>query len=324
MVVLGEGNSRYKDFYDLHVLARQFRFDGKTLARAIAATFERRQTPITAAIPTSLTPRFFADEARAQQWRAYVTRNSLPAAPTDFASVGELICSLGPVWTAVAASTTSTTKWPPGGPWNSENSEKEIFTAMPASSGLPRYGQQHSQNSDTPRIEIPIATPLRRFKPYPAYKDSGVEWLGNVPAHWELKALKYFLRAPLAYGVLKPDRYSGEDGVNLIRILDIESGQVHEAALELISPEQSKEYRRTVVRAGDLVLSVVGTRPLLYSSPPFPGGGESIEGASASSVEAAARCSVPRVLLRFEFLRVLRGARARRNCPARAEPWGSG
>ena len=27
----------------------------------------------------------------------------------------------------------------------------------------------------------------RRFKPYPAYKGSGVEWLGEVPAHWEVK-----------------------------------------------------------------------------------------------------------------------------------------
>jgi type I restriction enzyme S subunit len=31
---------------------------------------------------------------------------------------------------------------------------------------------------------------LRRFKPYPAYKDSGVEWLENVPVHWETKRLK--------------------------------------------------------------------------------------------------------------------------------------
>jgi len=31
----------------------------------------------------------------------------------------------------------------------------------------------------------------RRFKPYPAYKDSGVEWLGEIPAHWEVKRLKF-------------------------------------------------------------------------------------------------------------------------------------
>jgi type I restriction enzyme, S subunit len=34
------------------------------------------------------------------------------------------------------------------------------------------------------------ATPTRRFKPYPAYKDSCVEWLGEIPAHWEVKRLK--------------------------------------------------------------------------------------------------------------------------------------
>ncbi len=29
------------------------------------------------------------------------------------------------------------------------------------------------------------------YKPYPAYKDSGVEWLGQVPEHWELRKLKH-------------------------------------------------------------------------------------------------------------------------------------
>ena len=31
---------------------------------------------------------------------------------------------------------------------------------------------------------------LRRFKPYPAYTDSGVECLGKIPAHWDLKRLR--------------------------------------------------------------------------------------------------------------------------------------
>jgi hypothetical protein len=34
-------------------------------------------------------------------------------------------------------------------------------------------------------------TSLFRFKPYPAYKDSGVEWLGEIPAHWERRRLRY-------------------------------------------------------------------------------------------------------------------------------------
>ena len=34
--------------------------------------------------------------------------------------------------------------------------------------------------------------------PYPHYKPSGVEWLGDVPAHWEVRRLKNICR--LAYG----------------------------------------------------------------------------------------------------------------------------
>lgn len=34
-----------------------------------------------------------------------------------------------------------------------------------------------------------------RYKAYPEYKDSGVEWVGKIPSHWGLKKLKYL--APL-------------------------------------------------------------------------------------------------------------------------------
>ncbi len=33
------------------------------------------------------------------------------------------------------------------------------------------------------------------LKPYPAYKDSGVEWLGEVPAHWEVRKLRNTIRS---------------------------------------------------------------------------------------------------------------------------------
>lgn len=32
-----------------------------------------------------------------------------------------------------------------------------------------------------------------RLKPYPEYKDSGLSWLGEIPAHWETRRLKYLL-----------------------------------------------------------------------------------------------------------------------------------
>jgi len=39
----------------------------------------------------------------------------------------------------------------------------------------------------------PGGASLRRFKPYPDYKDLGVDWLGKVPAHWEVKFFKALL-----------------------------------------------------------------------------------------------------------------------------------
>src|SRR5690554_2250419 len=32
---------------------------------------------------------------------------------------------------------------------------------------------------------------MSEFKQYSAYKDSGVEWLGEVPAHWVIKRIKW-------------------------------------------------------------------------------------------------------------------------------------
>jgi len=35
---------------------------------------------------------------------------------------------------------------------------------------------------------------MGQLKPYPAYKDSGVEWLGEVPEHWEVRAVRHITR----------------------------------------------------------------------------------------------------------------------------------
>ncbi len=32
---------------------------------------------------------------------------------------------------------------------------------------------------------------MSRYKAYPAYKNSGVEWLGNIPCDWDCVRLKF-------------------------------------------------------------------------------------------------------------------------------------
>ena len=72
MVALGRANSRMKDFYDIWILSRSFAFDDDRLARAIAATFARRETAIPENPPDALTPAFAADDQKQRQWRTFI------------------------------------------------------------------------------------------------------------------------------------------------------------------------------------------------------------------------------------------------------------
>jgi hypothetical protein len=47
------------------------------LARAIAATFERRRTALPEGVPAGLTEEFSGDAERQAQWQAFLARNRL-------------------------------------------------------------------------------------------------------------------------------------------------------------------------------------------------------------------------------------------------------
>lgn len=82
----------------------------------------------------------------------------------------------------------------------------------------------------------------------------------HVPEGWSLFKLKHCLRVPLAYGVLKPDKYDGPDAVPIVRITDVgDDGMIHTEHLERVSPGQDAEFARTRITSGDVVVSVVGT-----------------------------------------------------------------
>lgn len=91
IVVLGMANSRMKDYFDLLSLVREGRLDSAVLARAVFATFERRNTPLPAALPVGLTIAFASDKAKQQQWRAFLQRSRLQAP-----DLGEVVEEIAP------------------------------------------------------------------------------------------------------------------------------------------------------------------------------------------------------------------------------------
>lgn len=78
MVALGRANSRMKDFYDVWLLSRSYAFESDGLARAIAATFARRNTPIPTGVPDALTSAFAEDPAKQRAWTSFVQNVAFP------------------------------------------------------------------------------------------------------------------------------------------------------------------------------------------------------------------------------------------------------
>jgi hypothetical protein len=73
MVALARANSRMKDYYDIWMLSKTHHFAGDGLARAIAATFERRRTEIPDGVPDGLSEAFAADRAKRRQWESFAS-----------------------------------------------------------------------------------------------------------------------------------------------------------------------------------------------------------------------------------------------------------
>ncbi|MEA5400205.1 restriction endonuclease subunit S [Synechococcus sp. BA-124 BA4] len=61
---------------------------------------------------------------------------------------------------------------------------------------------------------------LQRYRPYPAYKDSGVEWLGEIPEHWEVKRLRSTVKS--CQNGVWGDEADGLQDIACIRVADFD------------------------------------------------------------------------------------------------------
>jgi hypothetical protein len=114
LTTLGIANSRLKDFYDLWLIAQTFEFRQRGLIEAVQRTFDRRGTAAPLDTPVGLTDEFAA--AWAAQWRAFLGRERMAAAPDVFATIiADLRGFLMPL---VVGAPRGEPVWPPGGPWS--------------------------------------------------------------------------------------------------------------------------------------------------------------------------------------------------------------
>lgn len=74
-------------------------------------------------------------------------------------------------------------------------------------------------------------------------KDSGVEWIGEVPMRWKIVRLKYLLSTPLQYGANETGLPYDESLPRYIRITDITlDGKLKTSGMQSLSEEKSEGY----------------------------------------------------------------------------------
>lgn len=103
------------------------------------------------------------------------------------------------------------------------------------------------------------------INPNAPMKHSGIEWLGEIPAHWEVKKLKYvknsepnsFVDGPFGSN-LKSIHYIKDGAVYVVESGFITSGKFILKDFKTISREHFETIKRSSCKGGDIIISKIG------------------------------------------------------------------
>lgn len=92
-----------------------------------------------------------------------------------------------------------------------------------------------------------------KYKAYPEYKDSGVEWLGAVPEHWVIGRYK-FCTNRIVVGIAEAATQSYADiGVPIIRSTNIKEGYIDISSLLYIKEEFAEQNNSKYLYTNDVI-----------------------------------------------------------------------
>ncbi|AZG15326.1 restriction endonuclease subunit S [Cupriavidus pauculus] len=94
----------------------------------------------------------------------------------------------------------------------------------------------------------------RGLKPDAPMKDSGVAWLGEVPAHWDVKPLRYCISFQEGPGILAVDFH--DEGVPLLRVSGVQQYWASLEGCNYLDPERvAEKWEHFRLEKDDLLIS---------------------------------------------------------------------
>jgi type I restriction enzyme S subunit len=82
-------------------------------------------------------------------------------------------------------------------------------------------------------------------------KESGVEWLGKIPAHWEIKRIKHI--GSIKYGLGEPPELL-DNGLPFIRATDIHRGIINPENIIKVDPDDVPWTREPELKSNDILV----------------------------------------------------------------------
>lgn len=94
------------------------------------------------------------------------------------------------------------------------------------------------------------------MKKYDSYKDSGIEWIGEIPEGWECTRLRFLVKKALQYGASESGDSEHEEYPRYIRITDItDDGKLKDEGAKYLDPILAAPY---ILEKGDLLFARSG------------------------------------------------------------------
>ena len=116
------------------------------------------------------------------------------------------------------------------------------------------------------RIALISHAVTKGLNPNIPMKDSGIEWLGEIPMHWEVKRLKRLLTESLKYGANEPADCTNPDFPRYIRITDIqENGTLRDDSFRSIPENLAYPY---LLAPGDILFARSGSIGMTFRYDP--------------------------------------------------------
>jgi type I restriction enzyme S subunit len=95
------------------------------------------------------------------------------------------------------------------------------------------------------------------LNPEALMRNSGVEWLGEVPAHWDVCRLKQTIKSgsSISYGIVQPGEPL-EEGVAFVQTTNMSKGTFDLVNLQKTTKEIAKAYPRSTLVGGEVILGI--------------------------------------------------------------------